>query len=425
MPAAESVLLQLPSRVQRLYCSATDICHQFGGVQYGSIQLSRNATQRHVFLEKYGIAVGGISGWVPDHVRCWRMLVPPVVDALAEAGLFFGATATDVARNGQWSFYHFGVFKGASLYYYRKQFPRAFFAAFDSFSGLPPEQPGEMTRSTWLRGTFDVKERDIMTRLIDDLGGSERIRVDKGFFNETLTPELARSLQPAAIVDIDSDIYISAFQALDWLFEHKLVRPGTLVVYDDWMDYTCAPLLSPSALANVPEKEATRGMSIGVYGRQSNLYKSLRSGGMRFPGMFAGGEPKAHLEIAHKYGVDFRCVAGSCASSQKTVAAEGADCRRSPHRAFGALFVIAAIGSSPNHGVMMDEEQLSAYRSSDRDCKMVTASRFTLDTSAAATAATPAQGDLLANELRQMVEQGRSRPQLRRPEAKRARKIGK
>ena len=94
-------------------------------------------------------------------MRCWRMLVPPAVDALSEAGLFLAGQGNAAARSGQWGFYHFGVFRGASLYYYRKQFPAARFFAFDSFTGLPPERPGEITRSTWLKGTFDVKARHL------------------------------------------------------------------------------------------------------------------------------------------------------------------------------------------------------------------------------------------------------------------------
>ena len=74
----------------------------------------------------------------------------------------------------------------------------------------------------------------VMKRLREDLGDSPRTLFKKGFFNESLTPSLAVKLGRAAIIDVDSDIYISAYQALDWVFANRLAGVGTLVVYDDW-----------------------------------------------------------------------------------------------------------------------------------------------------------------------------------------------
>ena len=102
----------------------------------------------------------------------------------------------------------------------------------------------------------------VMKRLREDLGDGPRTVFKKGFFNESLTPSLAGKLGRAAIIDVDSDIYISAFQALDWVrvrvrvrvrvwdrvsdiyisafqaldwvFANRLAGVGTLVVYDDW-----------------------------------------------------------------------------------------------------------------------------------------------------------------------------------------------
>ena len=42
-------------------------------------------------------------------------------------------------------------------------------------------------------------------------------------------------MRPALYVDIDVDIYISSYQALDWLCKHKLIRRGTIIGYDDWL----------------------------------------------------------------------------------------------------------------------------------------------------------------------------------------------
>jgi len=204
-------------------------------------------------------------------------------------------------------------------------------------------------------------------------------RLVQGFFSDSLTPELARQLRPADIVDVDSDIYISAYQALDWVFTHKLARRGTLIVYDDFMDYTCAPKLNAADFRGVDFKAAVRMMNIGTYGGGRNtsfgkLYAAkgaaIRAG--RFPGIFEGGEPKAHREMAEKHGVRFQCVAGACAFPSTYA---GCD----PHRAFGAIFLVVGFDRSrASHGVSMTEKERSIWRQQNQACKFVSQSRFTL-----------------------------------------------
>ena len=75
-------------------------------------------------------------------------------------------------------------------------------------SGLPAEKGGELRRATWNPGTFGNLKQGIVRRLLDDLG--PRTRIVTGFYNESLTSQLAATMRPAALVDIDSDIYVSA-----------------------------------------------------------------------------------------------------------------------------------------------------------------------------------------------------------------------
>jgi len=368
-PLSPGSLAALDSLIAANWCKTVDLCGNatYGKVMFGSLMLPRNSTLRRAFVQEHHIASNATS-WVPDSLRCWRLLVPAVVHAIEELRL-------SPARRRHQSYYHFGIFQGASVYYYREQFPSAKFLMFDSFIGLPAEQPGELQRATWLKGTFLVREGDIAERLVRDLGGPSLNRVERGFFNESLTAALAASMPgPAALVDVDSDIYISAFQALDWLFQFELVQPGTLVLYDDWMDYTCAPLLSPSALDNIDMRDAMDGMNVGRMSRGLRAALGITNNWQpRFPKIFDGGEPKAHFEIAKKYGVDFRCVAGSCAP-----AGQGGGRCPSQYNGFGALFIIAGIGGTPNHGFAMSETQLAAWRASDVSCRTVTRTRFTV-----------------------------------------------
>ena len=41
-------------------------------------------------------------------------------------------------------------------------------------------------------------------------------------------------MRPALYVDIDTDIYVSTYQALDWLCANKLLVPGSIIGYDDF-----------------------------------------------------------------------------------------------------------------------------------------------------------------------------------------------
>lgn len=56
-----------------------------------------------------------------------------------------------------------------------------------------------------------------------------------GFFNESLPaqPHHGR-FAPALYVDLDADLYLSTYQALDWLLERGIVVNGTILGYDDF-----------------------------------------------------------------------------------------------------------------------------------------------------------------------------------------------
>ena len=128
-----------------------------------------------------------------------------------------------------------------------------------------------------------------------------------------------------------------------------------------------------------------------------------------YPDLFAAGEPKAHVEIAKKHGVTFRCLGGSCAPAAASPRAKGDRISRAggsraacdPHNAYGAIFVVMAVrgkglggeglgsegAARAEHGVeMAGGEALDAWRASDAACKYVRNHRFTVDASDAPTA---------------------------------------
>ena len=153
--------------------------------------------------------------------------------------------------------YQFGVYTGGSMAGQSRffellgiQFGTLY--GFDSFEGLPDLDPNETAEvghiADWRAGGFSaadalgVHDYDALTRRIEAIVNrpvGSPVRFVRGFFNESLTPTLARErgMRPALYADIDGDLYSSAWQCLDWLFCSGLVEAGrTVIRYDDWLD---------------------------------------------------------------------------------------------------------------------------------------------------------------------------------------------
>jgi len=148
-----------------------------------------------------------------------------------------------------WDLYEFGVFTGRSmrglcLSLNESGVPFRRFWGFDSFVGLPAEdaaterssvskaqwQPGSFSSSEILRQSSYAALEAMLHRYIQD----SRVGFIRGFYNESLTPQIARGMRPALFVMIDCDLYLSTLTALDWLCRHRLIVNGTLIVYNDW-----------------------------------------------------------------------------------------------------------------------------------------------------------------------------------------------
>jgi len=138
--------------------------------------------------------------------------------------------------------YEFGVYTGLGIgeksQFFKKRLgphaaPRHVWG-FDSFEGVPRSEDNPSD------GLFDVRKMNFSTdwldmeRILENVGFSNATLI-KGFYNETLNAELIEKhgMKPAWWVNIDCDLYISSYQALDWMFKNRLMRSGTRVYYDD------------------------------------------------------------------------------------------------------------------------------------------------------------------------------------------------
>ena len=66
--------------------------------------------------------------------------------------------------------YQFGVFRGGSLSKLIGIYDQSSVWGFDTFQGLPPEQSGEATISSWKQGTFDVGGEEGAARIARSTG---------------------------------------------------------------------------------------------------------------------------------------------------------------------------------------------------------------------------------------------------------------
>ena len=142
--------------------------------------------------------------------------------------------------------YEFGVYTGSSLAEMAAEWTRHNLSirsvwGFDSFVGVPEEQaelkgtipttglkhwnPGAFSAaaafktSSFGKVTADIKA--FVSRASKAPWFVDRMEFVRGFYNESLTKQLADSVHPAAYIDIDADLYISTKQALTWIFANQ------------------------------------------------------------------------------------------------------------------------------------------------------------------------------------------------------------
>jgi O-methyltransferase len=107
------------------------------------------------------------------------------------------------------------------------------YVAFDSFEGLPEMDPSD-SMPIWKKGDLKTSEEDFVKIVAKHGMPRKRLKIVKGFYNDSLTPQLRDLLLPekAAVVYIDCDLYSSTTSALN--FAKDFLQRGTVIVFDDW-----------------------------------------------------------------------------------------------------------------------------------------------------------------------------------------------
>lgn len=107
------------------------------------------------------------------------------------------------------------------------------YVAFDSFEGLP-EMAEIDSMPIWKKGDLKTAESAFVKTVVKHGMPREKLKVVKGFYDQSLTAELKQELSPtkAAVIYIDCDLYGSTSSALK--FSKDFLQKGTVLVFDDW-----------------------------------------------------------------------------------------------------------------------------------------------------------------------------------------------
>ena len=146
---------------------------------------------------------------------------------------------------------------------------------FDSFLGLPEEEPGVAVPDIWMKGAFSAPRNQLQS-MIASLGlPTDSYRIHEGWFKDTLKADLVEAgvFKPAAYVDIDADLYNSTLEVLDFLFAHSLIRPGTIIGYDDWGDTDLWTAGESRAHKEIMEKYGARCAQLLHWGERPLIRK--------------------------------------------------------------------------------------------------------------------------------------------------------
>jgi O-methyltransferase len=147
--------------------------------------------------------------------------------------------ASWLSVNGiQGSVCEFGCGGGESFLNLYFQFARMFspaphFYLFDSFEGLP-EMDKKTAHAGWSKGAYRM-DSDVYVRRMDFFRiPREAYTTIKGFYQESLSTQSARSLPigPLALLHIDCDFYESTLLALEFIAKH--LQEGSIVLFDDF-----------------------------------------------------------------------------------------------------------------------------------------------------------------------------------------------
>jgi len=118
---------------------------------------------------------------------------------------------------------------------------------FDSFEGLPEarfdvdKSSQHVNAGTWAKGKCKGLDETSFRRLLSKYLDVRHLNVVKGWFKDTV-PALPDN-QKFSMLHIDGDLYESAIDVLDSLFQRRMISIGAIIFFDDWNCNAADPAL--------------------------------------------------------------------------------------------------------------------------------------------------------------------------------------
>ena len=109
---------------------------------------------------------------------------------------------------------------------------------FDSFEGLPVStveadlNSPHVKQGTWGPGTCRGISASEVRKQCEVFLPADKIVVYEGWFSKNMTKLPAGT--KFAMIHLDCDLYESTMDCLGYLFEHKMVSQGAILLFDDW-----------------------------------------------------------------------------------------------------------------------------------------------------------------------------------------------
>jgi O-methyltransferase len=116
---------------------------------------------------------------------------------------------------------------------------------FDSFEGLPEarfeidKKSQHVSSGIWGKGTCKGLDQTAFHKLLSNYLDQKDFFVIPGWFKDTV-PNINPS-QKFSLIHIDGDLYESAIDVLDALFQKKMISSGAIIFFDDWNCNAAAP----------------------------------------------------------------------------------------------------------------------------------------------------------------------------------------
>ena len=220
-----------------------------------------------------------IQEWLINRYRIpvdWQ----PREELRRQLTLAFERVGADAGGEDPGDYLEFGVYQGNSLICAHEALRAAALDSvrmfgFDSFEGLP-----ETTEDAeiWSRGQFRSDYDFTVARLREAGVDLDRTRLIRGFYEDSLTPELCEreQLRRASVVMLDCDLYTSTVEAL--AFCRPLIHGSTFLFFDDWHS-TDESRGQQRALREFREKHPELELEeVGAYHRKSKIFLVREAG---------------------------------------------------------------------------------------------------------------------------------------------------